>query len=289
MQHRRSADPRGAVLFQTLLPLQLAGLGIQPIERRPQIDDERRQTTVTGRLADHDRRAHPCVRLERPRRTAVLQSDRVDAAGRAADEDAIADDRGIGGCGRFPFEAKRPAQLEQGRLLGAQAGLALISLVRQGHAPAAPVALGDTRRVGSFAACRHGCNGRARHGQIGGNQAFLRRGQRLPLHAHQAGFERRDDPLLRQRRQQIARRRPRAAVMALGAMLRVERRAVLRPRRSRHGHQHQPGDDATHATFAGQRTAVSRAGDCDGVSSATVRPPRERNRVMAMPMNADAR
>ena len=218
-----------------LLPTQGAGRRIHAVYEGANIAEVRHGRAVLG-VADDNRSADAAIGLEYPVLAAILQTQRVDTARSAADQHAIADDRGIGGRGVFPVEADGPFQFQVGGLRRQESRLRLKPIVGRRHAPGAPVRRRRAHGAGAFTTRSAGggvrCRGRNRPGrrQVGRDRAPLLRSQRLALNPHRAGLERRDDALGRECGDDVARRRSRdlTAFVTRRAALRVERTAVLR-------------------------------------------------------------
>ena len=104
--------------------------------------------------------ADAAIGLEHPVLTAVLQTQRVDTARSAADQHAIADNRGIGGRGVVAVEAEGPFQFQAGGLRRREPWLRLKPIGGRRHAPGVPVRRGRAHGARAFATRSTGGGGR---------------------------------------------------------------------------------------------------------------------------------
>ncbi len=143
------------------LPHELARAGVQRIGLGLDVAEEHQGPPAD--LAQHRRRAHPAVGLERPARAARLRIDRIDHAGVGAHIELAARQGGLGVDLRGRRQAERPLQLQplQPRLVEPLAGPRLVAAVDHAIAPAVPVVGTGGRRLGRSARAGHG-RGRAR-------------------------------------------------------------------------------------------------------------------------------
>src|SRR6188768_2800154 len=108
------------MFFGTLAPDLFAGRRVERVEPASEITEKQNVPAVDRR--GHDRRTNRSRGLKRPLQTAGVRAQCVNNAARAADEDLVANDRGLGERGDVTLESKGPLQFQLRDLFGCQPG-----------------------------------------------------------------------------------------------------------------------------------------------------------------------
>lgn len=241
MEHRRTSDAGHWMIVDPCLPQQRARGRLDGVYVAGAIPDERRVAGSGIGLdpADGDGCAHAGGRRKVPMDTTGRGIERIHVAALAANEDASADNRGLGVGRHIAGKAERPFEFQTRHLRGGDSGGGAVLIARVGrvHAPAVPGWPGQ--RVGEAAGLglTHGLRRRRGHerpperfsGDVFGNGASLLRRAAARHGNHRAGFQRGENPLGRHRPERLTTWCALdAGVVACGADPPVESCPVLR-------------------------------------------------------------